>query len=54
MKKFVELLTKEKWLTVNGKITLTFCEPYTMHIKIIFPYLFVNLFKSDAEIHQFC
>ena len=49
MKKFIELLTKEK-LRINGKIlTLTFFESYTVYVKIgatLFPYLLINLIKE--------
>ena len=50
MKKFIELLTKEKKLRINGKIlTLTFFESYTVYVKIgatLFPYLLINLIKE--------
>ena len=50
MKKFIELLTKEKKLRINGKIlTLTFFESYTVYVKIgatVFPYLLINLIKE--------
>ena len=50
MKKFTELLTKEKKLRINGKIlTLTFFESYTVYVKIgatVFPYLLINLIKE--------
>ena len=50
MKKFIELLTKEKKVRINGKIlTLTFFESYTVYVKIgatLFPYLLINLIKE--------
>ena len=33
MKKFVALLTEEKWPRMNGKVTPTFFQLYTLYIK---------------------
>ena len=41
MKKFVALIAKEKQPIMNGKITMTFFQPYISYIKIrtiLFPY----------------
>ena len=41
MKKIVALLTKEKWLRMNGNVRiLTFLERYTMYIKKLGQFFF--------------
>ena len=54
MKKFVALLTKEKWPRINVKMSPTFFYLHTLYIKhwrIIFPYFTRKLVY--AKIHQF-
>ena len=41
LKKFIALLTKEKWLRMNGKMTLTF-----KNLDNTFSILLLNLFKE--------
>ena len=51
--KFVALLTKEKWPRMNGKMTLTFFQFYTLYIKklgqFFFHTLLANLFKQKQN-----